>query len=79
MPSSIAVYAARSAPAIRRAIFHIKSDSAMFDNIAVSSGSGSPDRILAVCGIGLFSWGSHMLSAGRVTFMGNYHAIVLLH
>jgi hypothetical protein len=42
-------------PANLRAIFHIKSDRAMFDNIAVLSGNGSSDRVLAAGVIGLFS------------------------
>ncbi len=49
------VYAARNRLASLRAIFHIKSDSAMFDNIAVLSGNRSSDRVLAACGIGPFS------------------------
>jgi hypothetical protein len=48
-------YAARNRPANLRAIFHIKSDSAMFDSIAVLSGNGSADRVVAACGIGPFS------------------------
>jgi len=40
-----------SKPAMRRAMFHISSDSARFDNIAVLSGSGSPDRLVATCSI----------------------------
>jgi hypothetical protein len=35
-----------------RAIFHIKSDSATFNNIAVPSGYRFSDRVLAGCGIG---------------------------
>jgi hypothetical protein len=50
---SIAAYAARSKPATRSAIFHISSDNAMLDNSAVLSGSGSSDRVLAACGIGV--------------------------
>jgi hypothetical protein len=53
------VYAARNRLANLRAIFHIKSDSAMFDNIAVLSGNRSSDRVLAACGIGPFSSGWH--------------------
>jgi len=49
------VYAARNRLANLKAIFHIKSDSAMFDNIAVLSGNRSSDRVLAACGIGPFS------------------------
>ena len=51
------VYAARNRLANLRAIFHIKSDSATFDNIAVPSGNRSSDRVLAACGIGPFSSG----------------------
>jgi len=49
------VYAARNRLASLRAIFHIRSDSAVFDNIAVLSGNRSSDRVLAACGIGPFS------------------------
>ena len=48
-------YAANSKPARRRAMFHIKSDSAMFDNIAVPSGNGSSARVGTACAIGFFS------------------------
>jgi hypothetical protein len=33
---------------MRSAIFHIKSDSATFDNIAMPSGNGSCSRVIAV-------------------------------
>jgi len=54
-----APYAVASAHANRRATFHIKSDSAMFDNIAVPSGKGSSDRVPAACGIGPSWFVSH--------------------
>ena len=38
---------------MRKAIFHRKSDNAMFDSIAVSRGSGSSNRVIAACAIGL--------------------------
>jgi hypothetical protein len=38
---------------MRKAIFHRKSDNAMFDSIAVSRGSGSCNRDIAACAIGL--------------------------
>jgi len=53
------VYAARNRLANLKAIFHIKSDSAMFDNIAVLSGNRALDRVLAACGIGPLSSGWH--------------------
>jgi hypothetical protein len=53
------VYASRNRLANLRAIFHVKSDSAMFDNIAVLSGNRSSDRVLAACDIGSFSSGWH--------------------
>ena len=53
------VYAARNRLANLKAIFHIKSDSAMFDNIAVLSGSRALARVLAACGIGPLSSGWH--------------------
>jgi hypothetical protein len=37
---------------MRRAMFHINSDSATFDNIAVPSGSGSANRLVATYFIG---------------------------
>jgi len=52
-------YAVASNHANRRATFHIKSDSAMFDNIAVPSGKGSSDRVPAACGIGPSWFVSH--------------------
>ena len=58
------VHAARSRLASFRAIFHIKSDSAMFDNIAVLIGSGSSYRVLAPCGIGPFSLSWHITNCG---------------
>jgi len=61
------VYAARNRLASLRAIFHIKSDSAMFDNIAVLSGSRSLDRVLAACGIGPFSSGWHTTKSAQET------------
>ena len=42
-----------SKPAMRKVIFHRKSDSAMFDNIAVPRGSGSCNRVVAAFVIGL--------------------------
>ncbi len=51
------VHAARNRLANLKAIFHIKSDSAMFDNIAVLSGNRALDRVLAACGIGPLSSG----------------------
>lgn len=63
-----AVYAARSRLATRRAIFHINSDRAMLDNIAVPSGSGSSDRILAACGIGPFSPGWRIIGCSAPPF-----------
>ena len=56
-------YAANSKPAMCRAIFHIKSDSAMFDNIAVPSGSGSGNRVVAAYSIGLLPL---KISRGRI-------------
>jgi hypothetical protein len=59
------VYAARNRLASLRAIFHIRSDSAMFDNIAVLSGNRSADRVLAPCGIGPFSSRWHTTKIGK--------------
>jgi len=59
------VYAARNRLASLKAIFHIRSDSAMFDKIAVLSGNRSADRVLATCGIGPFSSGWHMTKIGK--------------
>ncbi len=63
-PMAKPCYAARSRLATLRAIFHIKSDSAMFDNIAVLTGSGSSYRVLAPCGIGPFSLSWHITNCG---------------
>jgi hypothetical protein len=49
----IGCHAASSKPAMRKVIFHRKSDSAMFDNIAVPAGSGSCNPVVAACAIGL--------------------------
>ena len=49
----IGCYAAKSKPAMRKAIFHRKSDNAMFDSIAVSRGSGSCKRVIGACAIRL--------------------------
>src|SRR5215469_6938432 len=62
---------ASSKPAMRRAMFHMSSDSAKFDNIAVPSGSGSADRLVTTCSIGLPSQPlsaktAQMLIANRV-------------
>jgi len=38
---------------MRKAIFHRKSDNATVDSIAVSRGSGSCNRVIAACAIGL--------------------------
>jgi hypothetical protein len=59
------VYAARNRLASLRAIFHIRSDSAVFDNIAVLSGNLSADRVLAACGIGPFPSGWHTTKIGK--------------
>ena len=59
------VHAARNRLANLKAIFHIKSDSAMFDNIAVLSGNLSADRVLAACGIGPLSSGWHTTKTGQ--------------
>ena len=59
------VYAARNRLANLKAIFHIKSDSAMFDNIAVLSGNRALDRVLAACGIGPFSSGCYTTSVRK--------------
>ena len=49
----IGCYAAKSKPAMRKAIFHRKSDNAMFDSIAVPKGIGSCNRIIVAGAIGL--------------------------
>ena len=49
----IGCYAANSNPAMRKVIFHRKSDNAMFDSIAVPNGIGSCNRVIAACAIGL--------------------------
>ena len=49
----IGYYAANSKPAMRNVTFQRKSDSAMFDNIAVPGGSGCCNRVIAACAIGL--------------------------
>jgi hypothetical protein len=59
------VYAVRNRLASLRAIFHIKSDSATFDNIAVPSGNRSSDCVLAACGMGPFSSGWHTTKYAR--------------
>jgi hypothetical protein len=46
-------YAANSKLAMRKAIFHRKSDNAMFDSIAVARGRGSCNRVIAARAIGL--------------------------
>jgi hypothetical protein len=61
------VYAARNRLANLKAIFHIKSDSAMFDNIAVLSGNRALDRVLAACGIGPLSSGWHTTKTAQET------------
>ena len=68
------VYAARNRLANLKAIFHIKSDSAMFDNIAVLSGNRALDRVLAACGIGPLSSGWHTTKTAQEIC----HAIVVI-
>jgi len=69
-------YAANSKPAMRRAIFHIKSDSAMFDNIAVPRGSGSGNRVIAAYSIGLLPL-SLARQIPRSMFTGKHRAMTL--
>jgi hypothetical protein len=54
MPVGRPVYAARIRPTTLKTIFHIKRDSATFDNIAVPSGKGSLARVGLTGIIGFF-------------------------
>ena len=54
MPVGRCVYAARIRPTTLKTIFHIRRDSATFDNIAVPSGKGSSAGVGLAGVIGFF-------------------------
>jgi hypothetical protein len=54
----------------------MKSDSAMFDNIAMPSGNGSSNRVVAACAIGpLLTWRGSQIP--RSMWMSKERAILL--